>query len=216
MGFPLIAFDLKSLCLHQSSLLCQVAGSQPDQPVFHLWLQGCLILALFRGSDFNGGCPRVSCQKAGPNNPNIHLWFWWKRLTKWWPMCLTKVGPMVHLSMLWLSWQNWFTSQLSGISFFFMGKAMLFPCRFSLKSNVKPVDLSPRRIGREIHPCCQVRQNISTGPWGSDGEMGVSKNHQNPWLIHGWSIIFFPVEMAILVGNCHLPYSNGHLGALAY
>ena len=99
---------------------------------------------------------------------------------------------------------------------FFMGKAMLFPCRFSLKSNVKPVDLSPRRIGREIHPCCQVRQNISTGPWGSDGEMGVSKNHQNPWLIHGWSIIFFPVEMAILVGNCHLPYSNGHLGALAY
>lgn len=89
--------------------------------------------------------------------------------------------------------------QLSGISFFFMGKAMLFPCRFSLNSNAKPVDLSPKRIGREIHPCCQVRQNISTGPWGSDGEMGVSKNHQNPWLIHHFSLLKWPFWWAIVI-----------------
>lgn len=73
MGFPLIAFDPKSLCLHQSSLLCQVAGSQPDQPVFHLWLQGCLILALFRGFRFQWGSSPSFLPESWTKHPSVVL-----------------------------------------------------------------------------------------------------------------------------------------------
>ena len=103
---------------------------------------------------------------------------------------------------------------------FFHGKSHAFSLSIFPEIQCKTCGSQPKTHwpwNPPLLPSPAEHQHRTLGKRWRDGSLQKSsKSMVDPWLIHGWSIIFFAVEMAILVGNCHLPYSNGHLGALAY